>query len=297
MNAWIYLYPVVAFSIMVLILLILILITVNLVLGLGMVSLYTICPKEPLFDYIIETFRNPQIEKNIQETFSLEVKEPLPHTAIYIWSPHALMSISSFMCNRSMCKTDGYIPNHIVTIPLVQYFPIISDIARYFGVISSDYRSIENTLKKKESVSVMIGGVREMNMTEDYKIHLYARKRRGLFRLALTTGTPIVPVLTLGENELFPITDIPVLFTLNRLLYESFGISIPLPSLRSIQNWVKLSYGPLKPIRSYTGKVIEVTKKEDPTEDDIASLRDLYIAGVEEVFKANAGPEYVLQID
>jgi hypothetical protein len=212
--------------------------------------MYSICPKEPLFDYIIEAFRNPKIEKNIQDTFSLDVKEALPHSAIYVWSPHALMSISSFMCNRSLCKSEGYTPNHIVTIPLIQYVPIVSDIARYFGIISSDYRSIESALKKKESVSVMLGGVREMNMTEEFKIHLYAKKRRGIFRLALTTATPIVPVLTLGETELFPSTHTPLLDSLNAYLYKNFGLSMPVPSLRSLQNWVKLSYGPLKPVRS-----------------------------------------------
>lgn len=297
MSAWMYLWPAVAVLLTLFILVIIVLVAVNLVLGLGVIAMYSICPKEPLFQYIIDTFRNPKIEKNIQDTFSLDVKEALPHSAIYVWSPHALMSISSFMCNRSLCKSEGYTPNHIVTIPLIQYVPIVSDIARYFGIISSDYRSIESALKKKESVSVMLGGVREMNMTEEFKIHLYAKKRRGIFRLALTTATPIVPVLTLGETELFPSTHTPLLDSLNAYLYKNFGLSMPFPSLRSLQNWVKLSYGPLKPVRSYTGQPIQVTQVESPTEADISELRDRYIKSVEALFHTNAGPEYTLQID
>lgn len=298
MSAWMYLWPALGVVLTILFIMVfVVLITINLVLGLGVIAMYTICPKEPMFEYIIETFRNPQIEKNIRDTFSVVVKEPIPHNAIYVWSPHALMSISTFMCNRSLCKADGYTPNHIVTIPLIQYIPIVSDVARYFGIISSDYRSIESTLKKKESVSLMLGGVREMNMTENFKIHLYAKRRRGIFRLALTTGTPIVPVLTLGENELFPSSNISLLKSFNQLLYANFGMSLPFPSIKSLQNWVKLSQGPLKPIRSFTGKAIEVIQKNEPTEEDISSLRDRYIKAVEEIFKEHAGPEYTLQID
>jgi 2-acylglycerol O-acyltransferase 2 len=53
-----------------------------------------------------------------------------------------------------------------------------------------------------ESVSVIPGGVRDMMTTTPGVIHIVPRK--GVFRLALETGTPIVPVLTYGENELFP---------------------------------------------------------------------------------------------
>lgn len=42
-----------------------------------------------------------------------------------------------------------------------------------------------------------------MMQTKPGVIHIVPRT--GVFKLALETGTPIVPVLTYGENELFPV--------------------------------------------------------------------------------------------
>jgi 2-acylglycerol O-acyltransferase 2 len=184
-----------------------------------------------------------------------------------------------------------------VSIPLFHYVPVHSDIARYFGIISSDYRSIEKTLVKKESVSVLLGGVREMAMVEDFKLRLCIKKRRGIFRLALTTGTPIVPVLTFGENELFSQARSEVLDSINAYLFRTLGMHIPLPTVRSLMNWVELSYRPLKPIRSYTGKPIAVKQVVQPTEKEIADLRDAYIKGVQDLFGETAGSEYSLHIE
>jgi|688.fasta_scaffold46031_9 hypothetical protein len=297
LGAWLYLWPAVAAFLVFVLGMIAVLVGMNLLLGLGVMSLYAITPKDVLFDSVAQTFRNPTVESNIRETFSLDVKYPLPPSALYVWSPHALMSISSVMYNVGVCRHPAYMPNHLVSIPLFHYLPVISDIARYFGIIPSDYQSIEKTLAKKESVSVLLGGVREMTMVEDFKIRLCIKKRRGIFRLALTTGTPIIPVLTFGENELFSQAHSELLDTINKYLFETFGMHIPLPTVRSLFNWVELSYRPLKPIRSYTGKPIAVKQVASPTEKDIAELRDTYIKGVRDLFRETASSEYSLHIE
>ena len=297
LGAWVYLWPAVALFLVFILGMIAVLVGMNLLLGLGVMSLYALTPKDVLFDSVAQTFRNPAVESNIQETFSLDVKYPLPPSALYVWSPHALMSISSVMYNIGICRHSTYMPNHLVSIPLFHYVPVLSDVIRYFGIIPSDYHSIEKTLAKKESVSVLLGGVREMSMVEDFKIRLCIKKRRGIFRLALTTGTPLVPVLTFGENELFSQARSEVLDEINAYLFRTLGMHIPLPTVRSLLNWVELSYRPLKPIRSYTGKPIAVVQVSHPTEKDITELRDAYIKGVQELFGETAGSEYSLHIE
>jgi hypothetical protein len=297
LGAWLYLWPVVAMFLVFILGMIIILVTMNLLLGLGVMSLYALTPKDVLFDSVGQIFQNPNVESNIRETFSLDVKHPLPPSALYVWSPHALMSISSVMYNTGICRHSVYIPNHLVSIPLFHYVPVLSDLIRYFGIIPSDYRSIEKTLSKKESVSVLMGGVREMAMVEDFKLRLCIKKRRGIFRLALTTGTPLVPVLTFGENELFSQARSELLDSINAYLFRTLGMHIPLPTVRSLMNWVELSYRPLKPIRSYTGKSISVKQVAQPTEKDIADLREAYIKGVRDLFRETASPEYSLHIE
>lgn len=297
LGAWLYLWPAVAMFLVVILGMIAVLVGMNLLLGLGVVSLYAVTPKDVLFDSVIDTFRIPAIEDNIRNTFSMEVKYPLPPTALYIWSPHSLLSISSVMYNNGLCTAKGYAPNHTVCIPLFHYLPVLSDIARYFGIISSDYKSIEKTLSKKESVSILLGGVREMKMVENFKIRLCIKKRRGIFRLALTSGTPLVPILTFGENELFSESHTAITDAFNTYLFNTFGLYFPVPTVRSLLNWVELSYRPLKPIRSYSGKPIAVSQVAHPTEKDIADLREAYIKGVRDLFGETASPEYSLHIE
>ena len=83
------------------------------------------------------------------------------------------------MFNFGLCSNPDYKPNHIVTLPFYKYIPVISDIANYLGVISSDYQTIKKTLQKGDSVSLMLGGVCEMNLTEPNKLTVYVKQRKG----------------------------------------------------------------------------------------------------------------------
>ena len=140
----------------------------------------------------------------------------------------------------------------------------------------------------------MIGGVRDMLDSRPHVITV--PKRNGIYRIALETGTPLVPVLTYGENERFPRGDHWIFDTINDWLYSNFRVGIPFPSWVAIQNWSELSYKSIKPIHSYTGAPIEVQKVENPTDADIEALRKQYVEGVQKLFKETAPPEYSLEI-
>jgi len=140
----------------------------------------------------------------------------------------------------------------------------------------------------------MIGGVRDMLDSRPHVITI--PKRSGVYRIALETGTPLVPVLTYGENERFPPSKHWLFNEINNWLYKNFRLGIPFPSWTAIQNWSELSFKSIKPIHSYTGGPIEVSKVENPTEADVDALRKRYIASVEALFKETAPPEYSLVI-
>ena len=114
------------------------------------------------------------------------------------------------------------------------------------------------------------------------------KDRTGVFRLALETGTPIVPVLTYGEQELFPQIEHPLLQMLNRWLYSQFGLYVPVPSLTSLMNWIQLSETPLPPIRSCAGTPIPVTKSLNPTVGEIEKLRATYVEHLQALFEKTA---------
>jgi 2-acylglycerol O-acyltransferase 2 len=293
--SWVYFWPSLVFLGTAMLGLLATLLSVNLVLGLLVFVLYSLCPKELLFDTIFQKLRNPQIEENLQESFQLHVKAPLPPSScLFVWQPHGLISISSLFYNSGLLSAKGYPSNHSVLISFWHYIPILGDFARHLRSIPSDASSIRKTLKAHESVSVMIGGVRDMLDSRPYVITV--PKRTGIYRIALETGTPLVPVLTYGENERFPLGEHWIFDAINGWLYSNFRVGIPFPSWTAIQNWSELSYKSIKPIHSYTGAPIEVTKVENPTDAQIEALRKQYIAGVEALFKETAPPEYSLEI-
>jgi 2-acylglycerol O-acyltransferase 2 len=271
------------------------LLSVNLVLGLMAFALYSLFPKDILFDTLFQKLRIPAVEENLQETFQLHVKDPLPPSpCLFVWQPHGLVSISSLFYNSGLLTSPGYARNHTVLISFWHYIPILGDFARHLRSIPSDAKSIRSTLTHRESVSVMLGGVHEM--IESHPTHIQIPHRAGIYRIALETGTPLVPVLTYGENERFPKGEHWVFEAINGWLYSNFRMGIPFPSWEAVKNWSALSYKPLKPIHSYTGKPIQVEKIENPTDGDIDALRKRYIEGVQALFKETAPPEYSLEI-
>ena len=292
--SWVYFWPSLIFLGSILIGLLAFLFSVNLVLGLLVFVLYSMCPKDLLFDSVFQKLRNPQIEENLQETFQLHAKEDLPQTCLFVWQPHGLISISSLLYNSGLLSASGYAPNHGVAISIWHYIPFIGDFARHLGSIPADASSIRKTLRSRNSVSVMLGGVRDMIENHPYRIKI--PRRSGIYRIALETGVPLVPVLTYGEGERFPSSDFWLFREFNKWLYSTFKLGVPFPSWTAIKNWTELSYKPLKPIHSYTGKPIPVAKNENPTEADIDTLRKAYNAGVEKLFKDTAPPEYSLEI-
>jgi hypothetical protein len=287
--SWLYLWPLVLMGVVGILILLGVLMGVNLVLGLLVASLYGLFPKEVLFDSVASRLRNKQVEENIQATFRMECPEPPPPSCLFIWQPHGLISVSSVMFNGGLCKHPNYRANHAVTLPFYHYFPVIGDIMRHLGSIPSDSGSITKTLRKGESVSVMLGGVREMMDARGTHMKLYVRKRTGIFRIALETETPLVPVLTYGENEMFPRSDEWWASAVNQTLHTYVGMAVGIPTWKALQNWFELSYKPLKPIVTHVGSPI-------PATGDISSLRTTYIKAVEALFKKTAPAGYTLEI-
>jgi hypothetical protein len=288
--SWIYLWPLAFLGVLGLLLLVILLMASNLLLGLAALSLYGLTPKDALFDSVVERLRNESVEENLRATFPMVDCPPdLPPTCIFVWNPHGLISVSSALFNSlRVCHHPNYKPNHTVALSMFHYIPVISDIARYSGVIPSDYGSIKKTLLKNESVSVMLGGVREMNLADPRKMVLYIKKRSGIFKIAAETGTPLVPVITYGENELFPRSDNWVVEQMNAWLHSTFGLSIPVPSWTSLLHWFEVSYRPLKPIPTYVGHPV--------TDKDPGVLKEKYIAAVQTLFDKTSPPEYILEI-
>lgn len=302
MLAWVYLWPVLFASsglgVVVLLL------TLNTMLSGLVLGLYFLVPPEVLdhwIGWLVNLVRSKfepyfeAVETNLRQTFPIHVEAPLPATSLLLWHPHSLMSVTPVI-HTAYRLTDTLPPSKIVCHSMYHAIPFIRDIARYAYTAPARFPDMKRELEAGNSLSVMPGGTREMMETSEHTLRLVLKKRSGVFRLALMTGTPLVPILSYGENELFPSVRSGWLDTLNQHLYKWFWMALPVTSWTAFSNWVKLYSHPLQPVTTHVGKPLNVLKVEEPTAKDVDVLRNRYIRRIQKLFRKTAPPGYKLII-
>jgi len=138
---------------------------------------------------------------------------------------------------------------------------------------------------KDHSISLCPGGMREM-LYEDTAI---LERRRGIFKLALETGTPLVPVISKGESDLTKIVELDDWL---QDFLKPYDACIPIPTWKSFTKIMGLTQNPLKdPVFTVIGEPIEVQKIEEPSEQDILELKKKYIDSLKKMYKKEMGKE------
>ena len=147
----------------------------------------------------------------------------------------------------------------------------------------------------------MVGGVAEARETQPDHVKIVLKNRYGFVRMALKTGSFLVPVFTFGENELYSkevysiYREVNLLFKMDRelsknflkfaywkrIFYEMFNhmkfvlISLLVPWKRT-------------PLTTVVGKPIKVNNKiENPSDDEIKDLHQIYMSELEKLFQEN----------
>ena len=155
--------------------------------------------------------------------------------------------------------------------------------------VTSDYASMKVALLDNKSLSVSLGGRSEANHIEPNKMIIVANKRRGIFKLALETGIPIVPVLSYGENKIYRKMDNIFIDALSYV----FKLNVPVPTLDSLKGWFKIYKSPLEnKIETFIGDPIEVGPAHVPTDREIIELREKYIEALKELYKKTKPDDY-----
>jgi len=236
-----------------------------------------------------------KVEQNIRLTFPIHILHPIPDRSIRIWHPHGISATTIGIHNVYRISDPKYTDTRTVIHYVFAMVPFLHDIGRFMNCISSEYQEMVKALKTS-SITIGLGGVDEMGRVKHKQLELVIKKRKGIFKIALETGTPIVPVLTYGENEIFPETDNEILIWVNQRFYEVFRMRLSLPSLQSIRNWANLLVRPLEPVHTYTGRPIYVKKIDKPTDRHIRILRNIYIKRIRELFAETNPGEFSLKI-
>ncbi len=136
----------------------------------------------------------------------------------------------------------------------------------------------------------MIGGARESIESYPDKYRLILNKRKGFIRLALETGSSLVPVISFGENNAYLTVPNPPGSRLRRFqekVLKTFLIGTPIMMGRGIFNYT-IGILPFRaPIVTVVGKPIDVEKTIKPTKERVEALHAIYKEELIKLFNEN----------
>lgn len=175
-------------------------------------------------------------------TFGLENIEDRPYIVVANHSGQIAID-GMLICTTFATEVE---PPRILR-PMVERFftgiPFIGSWAAEGGAVLGDRQNCINLLERGESVLVFPEGVRGIAKdTDDF----YQMKKfgQGFFRIALATGTPILPIAVVGAEEFYPFVWHPM----------KLAKSIGLPAMPLTPNFIPLP----SPVDIYIGKPYEI---------------------------------------
>jgi len=119
--------------------------------------------------------------------------------------------------------------------------PVLRRLAMAFGTVDGTQENTDRLLSHDELVLVMPGGLRESLKPRELRYRLLWGHRYGFVRAAVRNRAPIVPVASIGADEVFDL--VGNAFTRGSRWLRGTGIPIPLTSrLLPIPHFVRMKF-------------------------------------------------------
>ncbi|TMW68586.1 hypothetical protein Poli38472_006054 [Pythium oligandrum] len=207
---------------------------------------------------------------------------PLDAKQHYImgFHPHGIMSTTATWLLFSQQWRDLFpgVHAHVLVASILHQIPWLRDVLQYLGSREVTREAFAATLEEKESVLVVPGGQAEMLEQRSglKQIRVYTR-HKGFIRLAIESGTPLVPILSFQEGELMDNVYAPKVqrWFVKRLAfpfpYFPYGrMYLPLP--RKIDTNVVV------------GAPLRVEQKAAPTQEEVDLVHARYFGELRRLF-------------
>lgn len=162
---------------------------------------------------------------------------------MFCYHPHGIFTIGGWLAFGTEAlgwsKLFPGIDVRILTLNLNFNAPILREYLLLHGVCSCDKESIIKILNRGKSVLLVVGGGSESMHAAPGRYDIVLRRRRGFVKVALRTGTSLVPCIGFGEPDLFDSLNerIPPgapIRRVQRTLTRVFGFAIPLATGRGL---------------------------------------------------------------
>lgn len=220
--------------------------------------------------------------------------------------PHGVLSMGSFLNfateSTSFSEKFPNIKPHLLTLSQTARFPFWREFSVSLGMLSCSEKSIKCILEnetepvkeKGQAACLLIGGLSEQYLSAQNEYNMFIKTRKGFVRIALETGTSIVPAISFGENDTYKTKPLDS-FIIRTLewIFKNLCCSARYRSPIFHGRWFSIvPYR--KKLTMVIGKPIEVEKIQKPTDEQINDLRELYIKELTRLFedhKSNCSDE------
>jgi hypothetical protein len=196
--------------------------------------------------------------------------------SIYTFGPHGVFGIAPAL----QALINGYLVGeyfHVLGASAVFKFPLYNVLLRQLGFDDISYETFKSLLTRRHSVAIVPGGIGEMfyagNKVQDEV--MMVKKRKGFVKIALETGSQIIPTYSFGSTQMFYVGNSKLLQKLSRLLKTSLILfwgkwGLPLP-LRI-------------PMVVVVGCPIKCPKVESPSKELIDQYHEIYLAETQRIY-------------
>lgn len=239
-----------------------------------------------------------RIIHNLRESFPVDVRGKLPPQGIYLFHPHGLISMAH-MTNIGIKSVSNWPVKAIrgTNIYSLWYSFGISEMSEG-AFVPANYSTMKKVIDEHLSLAVSLGGIDEMQHLDKGRIRAKINTRKGVFRLAIETGTPLVPVLAYGENEVCENYGQWKCFDWLNGILRPFRATLILPSWALYEKFSSIHRKPFDvPVTSVIGEPVAVGPAREATEEDIRLVRSIYIKRLREFYRQTRPAHYAEEIE
>ena len=167
--------------------------------------------------------------------------------------------------------------------PVVLKIPIVRYLARKVGYIPAKAQPILETLTKRhENVGLVLDGIAGMFRASSDEEAAFVQQRKGIVKIALKAGVPIVPVYGFGHTSLYTVCVDP----LGVLEHLSQKLGMSLTPFFGRWGWI---LGPPRriPVTVCLGEPVICPQIDRPTQEDIDRYHSKLLAAYRDLFETH----------
>lgn len=184
------------------------------------------------------------------------------------------------------------------------YTPIFREIILGWGMATASAQSITTLLTQSNDatnscnadgftsngVCLLVGGSHEALYAHRNTYKLVLKQRRGFIRIAMKTGTSIVPIISFGETGVFDQPANPpgsMIRKFQEIVKKYTGIA---PIMFNGRGLFQYNFGVIPkrcPITQVVGAPIELVKNAEPSPDELNAVHVTFCKAIQDLFETH----------